>query len=257
MVSVQFRFYAELNDFLPGPWRQVDFRFEAPDGATVGDAVRLTGVPPDRVELLLANGLSVGLDYALRPDDRISVYPVFDAMDVGSVTLIERRPERRSGFVLDVHLGKLAHHLRMVGFDTWYRNSATQDELIALAQSEDRILLSKSRLLVSHPRLLASYAVRSSDPREQFLEVLRRFDIVSLFRPFTRCLHCNAIVRPAQEDEVAGGVPLRSRALYRDFTLCPDCRRVYWEGTHVGRMRAFLDGVLRDLTAWRGGSDLT
>jgi hypothetical protein len=124
----------------------------------------------------------------------------FDAMDVGEVTKIDQRPPRRSRFVLDVHPGKLAHHLRMFGFDALYRNDARPEELVAIARREDRILLSKGARLVETEGLPAAYRLHSSDPREQILEVLRRFDLGRLVRPYSRCLHerCLEPLNPAR-----------------------------------------------------------
>jgi uncharacterized protein with PIN domain len=239
MPQVSFRFYAELNDHLPTKLRHVRFDRTVSEGSTVRDAFALLGIPAGEIDLVLVNGKSERLDYSLRDGDRVSAYPVFDSMDVGSLTKVEQRPPRRMRFVLDVHLGKLAHHLRMLGFDTLYRNDYTPPALIGIAAEEDRILLSKSRTLVDSGALLAAYCVQSSDPREQVVEVLHRFDLWSSAHPFMRCLHCNSTLSTVPKEGITESLPEKVRGLYTDFRACPSCGRIYWQGTHFQKMMAF------------------
>jgi len=243
MPQASFRFYAELNDHLPPDLRQVPFSRTVAEGSTLREVLRTLAVPENEIDLVLVNGESESLDHRLREGDRVSVYPVFDAMDVTPATRVENRPLRRLRFVLDVHLGKLAHHLRMFGFDTLYRNDYTRDDLVGIAGAEDRILLSKSRMLLEGNPVGAGYRVRSSDPREQLIEVLRRFDLWRSAKPFRRCLHCNAALHPVRKDDVMERLPEKVRALYDEFNACPACGRMYWHGTHYRKMEEFVRRV--------------
>jgi len=236
MSIVRLRFYAELNEHLPPEARQVEFERSINDGSTVADVLAQLHVPADEVDLVLVNGETERLDRRLSDGDRVSVYPVFDAMDVSSATRIQHRPARRMRFVLDVQLGKLAHHLRMLGFDTIYRNDYRREELVRIAAGEDRILLTTSGSLFGDDRVRAGYRVRSPNPREQLAEILGRFDLWQSARPFLRCLHCNAVVVPVSRASVLDRLPEKVREHYDDFTSCPSCRRIYWKGTHVARM---------------------
>ena len=58
-----FRFYEELNDYLPERCRKRDFevRFEKP--VTVGKAIELLGVPRAEVDLVLINDRRYSLRY--------------------------------------------------------------------------------------------------------------------------------------------------------------------------------------------------
>ena len=116
-----FRFYAELNDFLPIERRQRAFSYGFHGTPSVKDTIEAIGVPHTEVDLILVNGQSVGFDYQVRDGDRISIYPVFESLDISPVTHLRPRPLRVSRFVLDQHLGKLAAYLRMLGFDALYR----------------------------------------------------------------------------------------------------------------------------------------
>ncbi|HET9208434.1 MAG TPA: Mut7-C RNAse domain-containing protein [Burkholderiaceae bacterium] len=68
--------------------------------------------------------------------------------------------------------------------------------------------------------------------------------MASSARPFTRCLSCNAPLRPLASELAAPRVPPRVRALHDRFVTCDGCGRVFWEGSHWRRMRTLLDALL-------------
>ena len=160
---------------------------------------------------------------------------------------------REVRFVLDVHLGKLAHHLRMLGFDTLYRNDFRKGELIALSTTEGRILLSRDRGLLENPVLTRAYRITQIDPRLQLLEVVRQLNLIGVMLPFSRCLLCNHKLRPVEKQSVLYRLPEKVRGLFDEFHLCPACDRIYWKGTHYEKMERFADGVVNELV--RGQTD--
>jgi sulfur carrier protein ThiS len=91
-VEVRIRFYEELNDHLPAGTRKKEraVRFNRP--TTVGAAIESLGVPPDEVDLILVNGASVGFDDLLKDGDRLSVYPIFERLDISGVTKVRQKP---------------------------------------------------------------------------------------------------------------------------------------------------------------------
>lgn len=122
MAVATLRFYEELNDFLPRPVRKQDRRLEFNESATVRHLIETFGVPHTEVEVVLLNGVSVDLEQLAPDGDRISVYPVFESLDVTPLLRLRGYPLRTVRFLADAHLGKLAGYLRMLGFDTLYRN---------------------------------------------------------------------------------------------------------------------------------------
>jgi uncharacterized protein len=228
MARARFRFYAELNDFLPVERRYVSFDYEFLDIATVKDRVESLGVPHTEVDLILANGESVDFAYRVQDGDCISVYPVFEAFDVAGVSRLRAEPLREPRFVLDVHLGRLARYLRMLGFDAWWRTGAADEELARVSKEEHRILLTRDVGLLKRGAITHGYWMRETEPRRQIEEVVSRFDLARRVMPFTRCLRCNVrLVR------VTG-------LLHR----CGGCGRVYWKGSHYERMQGWVDGLL-------------
>ena len=143
MPVAYFRFYAELNDFLPPERRFTEFAYSFLDAAPVKDRIESFGVPHVEVDLILANGQSVDFAYRVQDGDRISIYPVFEAFDIAGLTRLRPEPLRDPRFVLDVHLGRLAAYLRMLGFDTLYQNHCADERLAEISQSEHRILLTR------------------------------------------------------------------------------------------------------------------
>ena len=179
----------------------------------------------------------------------VSVYPVFESWDIGGLSRVRAAPLRETRFALDVHLGKLARLLRMVGFDAQYSNTIADEELARLARGEKRIILSRDRGLLKRRTVTHGYLVRSDAPRRQLAEVAAEV------RPGRAAFACSADAWSAIFPSRASTRP-RSRPLlpevvaltYNDFSRCAGCGRVFWRGTHWERMKALAAEVL--------GSDL-
>lgn len=231
-----FRFYEELNDFLPPERRKTGFAYEFSRRASVKDMIEALGVPHPEVELILANGESVDFDYLVRDGDRIAVYPVFESFDVSHEIKVRPKPLRAVRFVLDVHLGTLARYLRLCGFDTLYRNDYTDEELARISANEGRILLTRDRSLLKRRIVTHGYYVRQDDPRNQLAEVFRRFDLTGLTEPFTRCARCNGLLEDVDKAEIEHRLQPLTRKHYDIFRRCSGCGRLYWRGSHVTSM---------------------
>ncbi len=243
MPCVLVRFYAELNDRLPPQSRGRDIEQPLPPDARAGDLLAILGIPLEDVEVILLNGQSVSSSAILRDGDRLSIYPVFESFDISPLVRLRENPLRTPRFVLDAHLGRLAVYLRMAGFDTLYRNDYADSELIRIAASEVRALLSRDRRLLEDGKASRAYFVRNIDPVRQMQEVVRRFDLAGAFRPFSRCLRCNTPLQTVRKEDVREHLPENAGTRFDEFTRCPACGNVYWMGSHVRRMQAFLAGI--------------
>lgn len=239
-ATAYFRFYAELNDFLSPEKRQVCFEHHFFGCPGVKDLVESLGVPHTEVDLILVNRQSVGFAYRVKQGDYISVYPVFEAIDITPILQVRPKPLREPRFVLDVHLGKLASYLRMLGFDSLYDNSYSDQVLASISAQEHRILLTRDRGLLKRAAVSHGCLIRSEDPREQLKEVLRRFDLWAAIRPFRICLRCNAILEKVSADQVRGTVPPRVARQVKSYKRCSRCGRIYWKGSHYKKMAGFI-----------------
>jgi uncharacterized protein len=237
MARASFRFYAELNDRLPPAhqFRPVEREFIVP--ATVKDLIESFGVPHTEVDLIVVNGESVDFSHLIHDGERVAVYPVFEALDIASVIRLRPQPLRDPRFVLDVHLGRLAGYLRMLGFDVLYDIAAGDPALVRISSEQHRILLTRDRGLLKHSAVTHGYWLRETDSRRQAAEIVRRFDLGRVIRPFTRCMVCNEPLRPASKADVLDRVPRKVAERCEEFRQCNGCGRVYWEGSHWRRMR--------------------
>jgi uncharacterized protein with PIN domain len=237
----RFRFYAELKDHLPPKLQSgiVEKQFFVP--ASVKDMIESLGVPHTEVDLVLVNGESSDFLRLVRNGDRVSAYPVFESIDITPVLRVRPQPLREPKFVLDVHLGRLAGYLRMLGFDTVYANRASDLELVRISTEQRRILLTRDRGVLKHSAVTHGYWLRETDSRRQTEEVLRRFDLARSTRPLTRCMVCNEALRKTSRAEVGGRVSQWTLAWCNEFRECAGCGRVYWEGSHCRRMRRWIE----------------
>jgi uncharacterized protein with PIN domain len=243
-MKATFRFYAELNDFLSPERRYHRFDYEVQGNPAVKDSIEALGVPHTEVDLILVNGESVDFTYHLKDGDQVSVYPVFESVDITTLVRLRPAPLREVRFVLDTHLGRLAGHLRMLGFDTVYHNDCSDDELARISSEGKRILLTKDRGLLKRNMVTHGYYVRGTHPREKLIEVLQRFDLFGQVQPFTRCIRCNGPLEDVPKEAIFDLLPPKVKAGYDDFRRCQSCGQVYWKGTHYERMRRFLERVL-------------
>ena len=235
-----FRFYAELNDFLSPERRMLRFAHPFVDAMPVKEMIEGFGVPHTEVDLILANGEPVDFSYVVRNGDWLSVYPMFEALDIAPLARLRPEPLREPRFVLDAHLGRLAGYLRMLGFDALYQNHAGDAELARVSRDERRILLTRDRGLLKRRAVTHGYFVRETAVRKQTSEVVSRFDLRRLIRPFTRCLRCNEPLAALSPERARPRVPTFVAQTQERFRECPACGRVYWAATHVARMRERL-----------------
>ncbi|OPL18078.1 MAG: hypothetical protein AVO35_07830 [Candidatus Aegiribacteria sp. MLS_C] len=235
------RAYAELNDFLPRGWRQRSFEYPMTGGNSLKHLVESAGIPHTEIELILVNGESVGLDATVRDGDLISIYPVFESMDVGSAVRLRPEPLRRTRFVMDVHLGKLALIFRLLGFDVAFPGDVPDDELARISSEENRILLTRDTMLLKRNTVTHGCYLHSQDPEEQAAEILDRLDLRGSVRPFSRCLDCGAELKPASKESVLHLLEPLTRKYYDEFSVCTECGKVYWKGSHYGPLLELLN----------------
>ena len=241
-ISATFRFYAQLNDFLQTARRGQDIRCGCARAATTKHMIEALGVPHTEVELLLVNGEPAGFDRLIRDGDRLAVYPAFASLDIGPLGQSLPLEPR---FVADVHLGGLAHLLRMAGFDTLYHNGLTDDEIAGLAAQQGRIVLTRDRELLKRRAIGRGCYVRALKPPAQLSEVCARLNLTGGLRPFTRCLACNQTLRPVERQAIETRLPPSVLHRYDSFWTCDQCLRIYWKGSHWRSMCVLLEPLLR------------
>jgi uncharacterized protein len=244
--NASIRFYAELNDHLPEAkqYRTLEKPLTTP--TTAKDLIESFGVPHTEVDLVLVNGMSVGFAQLVQPGDRVSVYPVFEAFDIATELRVRPEPLRETRFILDVHLGKLAAYLRMLGFDARYQSCFTDADLARISAEEHRTLLTRDRELLKRGQVSHGYWLRQTDSRRQTAEILDRFDLASAIQPFMRCMACNSLLEDVRKDQVGERIPPLVAELHNEFRQCRRCGRVYWKGSHYRRMEAWIQELISE-----------
>jgi len=153
-------------------------------------------------------------------------------------------------FVADKTLGRLARWLRILGCDVLYGSNFSGNGLLAAARREDRVVLTRDRRLAKEREAPAVLRIDSDGFRAQLRQVVEAFAIDPWADLFQRCVECNAELHAVAREEVAGRVPEFVLATQRSFRRCSRCGHLYWEATHVERVRRELAamglGVGRD-----------
>ncbi|MBE0655680.1 MAG: DUF5615 family PIN-like protein [Bacteroidales bacterium] len=244
LKNILFRCYAELNDFLIPDRKYKEFIIKLKTPVTVGEAIQSLGIPFSEVDLILVNSQPVSRSHRLFENDLVSLYPTFETLDISSLKDEQQPPLRETKFILDAHLGKLAKYLRMLGFDTLYQNDFEDNEIIERAARENRIILTRDKILLKSILVTHGYYVRSTEKHQQLREVVKKFDLYSQFRSFTRCMTCNAELVPTEKAKIKAEVPPEVARIFTEFFYCPECRKVFWKGTHFKKMESFIRSLL-------------
>ncbi|MDX9788582.1 MAG: Mut7-C RNAse domain-containing protein [Desulfobacterales bacterium] len=241
MKTAFFRFYEALNDFLPQKRRNREFSCDFDGRPTVKHLIESIGVPHTEIDVILVNGVSVDFKHYVANSDRIAVYSVFNSLDIKPIFRLGPTPPRPAAFILDVHLGKLARMLRLLGFDALYRNDYEDSRIVQIAAAEHRIVLTRDVQLLKAKMVTHGYWIRAMNPEAQVVEVLRRFDLFNQFGAVPRCLACNGVIHETSKEAVWHLLEPKTKIYYREFFQCADCGRVYWKGTHFPRLKEKID----------------
>jgi uncharacterized protein with PIN domain len=245
MAALSIHIYGQLNDFLPYARRDRPFALAVEGTPAVKDVIESLGVPHTEVDAILVDGVSAGFGYLVREGDRIDVYP--PGSEVSATPLVHLQPETpaQPRFILDVHLGRLAAYLRLLGFDTAYENDCDDAVLAERSAREERILLTRDVGLLKRGVVRYGYFVRETQPARQLEEVVRRYRLGDRLAPFSRCLRCNTPLEAVAKAAVIERLPQRVREEYEAFWRCPSCDQIYWQGAHYRHMRELVERLAR------------
>lgn len=244
-IDITIRFYEELNYFIKKYPKKQDIKYTYYGKRSIKDLIENFGIPHVEVDLILVNGESVDFNYIVQNNDRISVYPMFESLNITKTTLLRDKPLRKTKFVIDVHLGKLARNLRLLGFDTDYKSNRNDSELAKISSKENRVLLTRDRQLLMRKIVTHGFIIRNEIPIHQIAEVLNRMDLWESISPFTRCVKCNSNLKGLQKNsskynDLKEQIPQKVKEWCKEFSYCSICNKVYWKGTHYTN---FLDKI--------------
>ncbi|MBF9254595.1 hypothetical protein I2I11_14920 [Pontibacter sp. 172403-2] len=238
--QADFLFHGALNDFLPQTSRHTLLRYTFRDAPAVKDAIEAIGVPHPEVEVALVNDVPVTLLHPLRPHDQVALFPAGPEYTWPAGYALKARTPPEIKFVLDVHLGKLARLLRMLGFDTCYENHYADKTIARIAEQDNRMVLTRDVGLLKQKIIEWGHWLRSQQPGEQLAEVIHYYELAGKFRPFERCMACNGKITQVSKAAILDKLPPKTKMYFNEFFQCLCCKRIYWKGSHYERMQQFV-----------------
>jgi len=150
-------------------------------------------------------------------------------------------------FIADNNVGKLAKWLRIIGYDTLFFEEKDDNKMIEIALNENRVILTRDtqlmkRRLVTEGKLKA-LLIEQDNSKAQLQVVMKNLALNCLSKPFSLCLECNQALIPRSKEEVQNSVPPYIFKTQNQYTECPACHRIYWQGTHWQAMIKELNNL--------------
>lgn len=138
-------------------------------------------------------------------------------------------------FLADGMLGKLARWLRMLGHDVLYNTNLSDNELLELAKTECRVLLTRDFELYKRAvsRGLEGFYLEGKRESEQLSEIARRYSLaLEIDMDKSHCPLCNTKLESAPKEQLKNKLEPNTYRYYDRFWRCPNCGQVYWQGAH-------------------------
>ena len=148
-------------------------------------------------------------------------------------------------FIADCHLGKLAKYLRIMGIDTLFFPHIEDDDLIIIANDEDRIIITRDRDL-SQRKNAPTLFLEPTDTKAQLKTLIDYYELKEHPAPISRCIVCNTQLQVIEKEKIIDRLPEKVKKYFDYFEYCPTCDRIYWQGDHYKHMMEFLEEVLKE-----------
>ena len=144
-------------------------------------------------------------------------------------------------FLCDEMLKGLGKWLRIAGYDVLILPDGSDDQqLLEQALTENRLLLTRDRKIAEHKKAKGTVVLLDCQELAECAgELGARFAIDWLFRPFSRCMICNTLLIEANKEQWQE-IPNVARQSITLLRFCPTCNQLFWDGSHVARMRERL-----------------
>ncbi|HJR78496.1 MAG TPA: Mut7-C RNAse domain-containing protein [Anaerolineales bacterium] len=233
MSTATFTFFARLRDFLPRDQGDQPVTVHFRGRQSIKHLAESLGVPHPEIGQVGVNGQERMLSTIAQDGDQVEVHPIPNGCAA------------RPRFLLDNHLGRLAAYLRLLGFDCLYETDYDDEELAAILQQEERILLSRDRRLLMRKVVNHGYCLRSLNSMDQLAEVIERFDLRKKITPFHRCVRCNHPLEPVSKEAILDRLEPLTKQYFDEFCICPACKQIYWKGSHYERMQGLIEQIVR------------
>ena len=151
--------------------------------------------------------------------------------------------------MVDINVGRLAKWLRAMGYDTIFPKENGDNELVRIALRENRVLVTRDAgIALSRVVRLGQMSValiEKDDLRSQLKQLVQNLEL-DLSGGLSLCVCCDESLHSIDKQDVADLRPPYVLLTQPKFFQCPECRRVYWPGTHWANMKSELSQVSQE-----------
>ncbi len=148
-------------------------------------------------------------------------------------------------FIVDCMLGKLAKWLKILGFDTVYFNKIEDSDFVRLAKEEERVILTRDNGLIEKSGKMKKLFIESENWEIQIKQVLDAFSLWEKVNPNSRCIECNVLLKDLPKRKARNLVTPFVYERAESFALCPNCQRIFWQGTHFQDMEYKIQEIFK------------
>ena len=146
-------------------------------------------------------------------------------------------------FILTKELGRLATWLRILGYDSSFYQGDNLSTLVITALREERVILTRNSRISRFPGPRIA-KIKSDFVAQQIKQVIFELKLKPKHKDmFTRCVICNIELEEIAKSRIKDKVPEYVYQNQKDFVVCPRCKKVYWQGTHWGNAREYLEKI--------------
>lgn len=245
LSSAYFIFHGFLTSLLTRRHLAGELVYQFSHSPSVKDAIEACGVPHTEVNQILLNHQSVSFRDQLKDLDQLDIYPYDCLVETALPLYLCSMPEHPLRFILDVHLGKLARRLRLLGFDCFYGNALNDAEIIGISLRDQRIILTCDRGILKHNCVNHGLLIRSEKADEQVQEVLKRYRLYGEELPLIRCPLCNGYLNPVDKETILHLLLPKTAMYFQEFHRCADCGKIYWQGAHHKSLCQWISATRR------------
>jgi hypothetical protein len=211
--------------------------------ASIKDIVEGLGVPHTEVGRIVLAGQEQPFETIPAGGEHFTIHPLTANVPPTMATILRPEPLASCIFLVDINVGKLAGLLRMAGIDAKAVGS-DPDDTVPSAVREGRILLTRNRDLLKQRRLVFGRLLRSQNPDRQLQEIVTLYSLQDQLQPFSRCIACNGVLAEVEKAAIIDRLLPLTKKYFNRFKQCPDCGKIYWQGSHHEKMTAKLDTIL-------------
>lgn len=205
--------------------------------ASIKDIIEGLGVPHTEVGGILQDGVEQSFEKIPHDGDQYLIEPLSPQTPPTVATFLRPTPLPACVFLVDINVGRLAGLLRMAGFDAAAIGPGqAAGQVVLQAVEEMRILLTRNRDLLKQRRLVFGHLVRTQDPDRQLAEIVKLYRLESRLSPFCRCIACNSLLVEVDKAAITDRLLPLTKRYFDRFKQCPDCGKIYWQGSHHRKM---------------------